>query len=292
MLNERGGFESDLTVVRLDSDEFYLISGTAQTLRDKDWITRHISAGEHAELIDLTDEFSVIGVMGPNARDLLTRLTDADFSNTAFSFATARTIRLGSATVRALRITYVGELGWELHVPTSQACALYDALMEAGRDLRVANAGHYAVNSLRLEKGCRAWGVDLSPDDTPLEAGLEFALAWNKSIPFLGRDALLKQKESGLKRRLVLFTLQDPEAILWGSEPILRDGVAVGYTTSGAYGHGLGSAVALGYVGHDGGINAEFINNGRYEINIAGKRYPARAHFRTPYDPHRKRILS
>jgi glycine cleavage system aminomethyltransferase T/glycine/D-amino acid oxidase-like deaminating enzyme len=292
MLNERGGFESDLTVVRLAEKEYYLVSGTAQTVRDQDWITRHIRADERAEMVDMTGQFSVLGVMGPQSRNLLLRLTDADLSNTAFPFATGRTIRLGPATVRALRLTYVGELGWELHVPMSQACALYDALMEAGRELGVVNAGHYAINSLRLEKGYRAWGVDLSPDDTPLEAGLEFALAWNKSIPFLGRDALLKQKEIGLKRRLALFTLQNPEPMLWGSEPILRDGVPIGYTTSGAFAHTLGNAVALGYVSHDGGFDAQFINNGRFEINIAGERYPARAHLRTPYDPQRKRILS
>jgi 4-methylaminobutanoate oxidase (formaldehyde-forming) len=292
MLNERGGFESDLTVVRLADDEYYLVSGTAQTARDEDWITRHIRAEEHAELVDVADKFSVLGVMGPSSRELLRRLTDADLSNTAFPFATARTISLGSATVRALRLTYVGELGWELHVPTDQACAVYDALMDAGLDLGVTNAGHYAINSLRLEKGYRAWGVDLSPDDTPLEAGLEFALAWDKTVAFLGRDALLRQKEAGLKRRLVLFTLNEPEPMLWGSEPILRSGVPVGYTTSGAYGHTIGSAIAFGHVSRDDGVDAEFIDHGSFEINIAGERYSATPHFRAPYDPRRTRILS
>jgi 4-methylaminobutanoate oxidase (formaldehyde-forming) len=292
MLNERGGFESDLTVVRLAKDEYYLVSGTAQTVRDQDWITRHIRTDEQAELVDVTEQFSVLGVMGPSSRELLTRLTDADLSNAAFPFAAARTIRLGTATIRALRVTYVGELGWELNVPMDQACAVYDALMESGRDFGVANAGHYAINSLRLEKGYRAWGVDLSPDDTPLEAGLEFALAWNKKVPFLGRDALVRQKEAGLKRRLVLFTLNEPEPMLWGSEPILRDGVPVGYTTSGAYGHTVGSSIAFGYVSHDRGVDAEFISSGQFEINIAGERHPARAHLRAPYDPRRTQILS
>ena len=177
-------------------------------------------------------------------------------------------------------------------MPTSQAGLLYDALMEVGHGGGLTNAGHYAINSLRLEKSYRAWGADISPDDTPLEAGLEFALAWNKPVPFIGREALRKQKESGLKRQLVSFVLQDPEPILWGGEPLYRDGSVVGYTTSGAYGHSVGGAIALGYVKHEGGVNAEFIMSGRYEINIAGKRYPATAHLRAPYDPERKRILS
>src|SRR5262249_51431995 len=150
--------------------------------------------------------------------------------------------------VRAVRLTYVGELGWELQVPLDQALMVYDTLMETGKDLGTTDAGHYAINSLRLEKGYRAWGAELSPDDTPLEAGLGFAIDWSK--PFLGRDALLKQRETGLKRRLVVFVLDDPEPVLWGSEPILRDGRPVGYTTSGAYGHTVGGSVAMGYVSH------------------------------------------
>jgi sarcosine dehydrogenase len=292
MLNERGGFESDLTVVRVCEHEYYLISGAAQSVRDADWINRHILPDEHASLTDVTEAFAALSVMGPNARALLRRVTDADLATEAFPFGTARTIDLGQATVRALRITYVGELGWELHVPMSQAGLAYDALLAAGRDLGVTNAGHYAINSLRLEKGYRAWGTDLSPEDTPLEAGLEFALAWNKPVPFIGREALAKQRKSGLTRRLVLFVLEDPEPMLWGGEPIYRNGVAVGYTTSAAYGHTLGGAVALGYVRNEGGVDAAFIQSGRYEINIAGQRYAAAAHLRVPYDPGRKRILA
>jgi 4-methylaminobutanoate oxidase (formaldehyde-forming) len=243
-------------------------------------------------LVDVTEAFGVLGVMGPNSRALLSRLTKADLTHEAFPFGTARTIDLGRATVSALRITYVGELGWELHVPASQMVMLYDALIEAGHDMQLTDAGHYAINSLRLEKGYRAWGADISPDDTPLEAGLEFALAWHKPIPFLGRGALLKQKASGLTRRLVAFVLQDPEPMLWGGEPILRDGAAVGYTTSGAYGHTVGGAIAMGYVKNEAGVSADFIESGRYQIDIAGERYPATAHLRAPYDAGRKRILS
>jgi 4-methylaminobutanoate oxidase (formaldehyde-forming) len=292
LLNEQGRFESDLTVIRLDTHEYYLVSGTAQTVRDQDWINRQIRPQEHAALIDVTEAFSVLGLMGPNSRALLSRLTDADLSNEAFPFGTARTIDISSATVRAVRLTYVGELGWELHVPTSQAGLLYDTLMEAGHDHGLTNAGHYAINSLRLEKGYRAWGADISPDDTPLEAGLAFALAWNKPIPFLGREALRKQKECGLQRQLVLFVLQDPEPVLWGGEPLYRDGRLVGYTTSGAYGHSVGGAIALGYVKHAEGVTTEFIQSGHYEINLAGQRYPATAYLRAAVDPERKRILA
>jgi 4-methylaminobutanoate oxidase (formaldehyde-forming) len=291
MLNERGGFESDLTVIRLAEEEFYLVSGAAQAVRDRDWIVCHIDPGERAGLADVTEAFAVLGVMGPNARTLLGRLTDADLSNEAFPFGTAQTIGVSRVTVRAVRLTYVGELGWELHVPASQAGLLYDALMDAGRDLDLADAGHYAINSLRLEKGYRAWGADLSPDDTPLEAGLGFAVAWDKPGGFLGREALLRQRSSGLRRKLVLFVLQDPGPVLWGSEPIYRDNRVVGYTTSGSYGHTLGGAVALGYVANEGGVDAAFVRSGGYEINVSGERFPAAAHLRTPYDPERKRIL-
>jgi 4-methylaminobutanoate oxidase (formaldehyde-forming) len=292
LLNERGGFESDLTAIRLAADEYYLVSGTAQAVRDADWIGRNIGGDEHAEVVDVTESFAVLGVMGPNVRTLLGRLTDADLSNNAFPFGTAQTIGLGRATVRAVRITYVGELGWELHVPTAQAALLYDALTDAGRDLGLTDAGHYAINSLRLEKGYRAWGAELTPDDTPLEAGLEFAVAWDKPVPFLGREALRRQKAEGVKRRLVLFVLKHSEPVLWGGEPIYRDGRAVGYTTSGSYGHTLGGAVALGYVADAGPVDAAFIRSGRYEINVSGKLIPAAAHLRPAYDPARQRILS
>jgi 4-methylaminobutanoate oxidase (formaldehyde-forming) len=290
MLNARGGFESDLTVIRLATDQYYLITGTSQTTRDFDWITRNIDPSQHAELVDVTNAYSVIGVMGPNSRRLLSRVTDSDLSNAAFPFLAAKSIEVGEAMVRAVRITYVGELGWELHVPVEQAPLVYEAIMSAGKEPGVMNAGHYAINSLRLEKGYRAWGAELSPDDSPLEAGLGFVLDWNK--PFLGREALVKQKESRLKRQLVVFVLEDPGPMLWGSEPIYCDGRPVGYTTSGSYGHSVGGAIAMGYVNNAEGVSAEFIKSGRFEINVSGNRFPARAYLRAPYDPQRKRILA
>ena len=292
MFNQRGGFESDLTIIRLSAQEFYIVTGTAQAVHDFDWIKRHIDRKEHAELVDVTDAYGVLGLMGPNSRSLLQQVTDADLKNGSFPFGTARRINIGQAMVLAARITYVGELGWELHVPMGQMGLVYMTLMEAGRDFELVNAGHYAINSLRLEKGYRAWGADISPDDSPLEADLGFAVAWNKAAPFIGRETLLKQKQTDLKRRLVSFVLGDPEPVLWGSEPIYRNGEAVGYTTSGAYGHTLGAAIGMGYVKHADGVSAEFIESGRYEIGINGKRYAATAHLRAPYDPQRKRILA
>jgi 4-methylaminobutanoate oxidase (formaldehyde-forming) len=291
MFNHRGTFESDLTVIRLDREEFYLISGTSQTIRDLDWIRRSLQDDERDCITDVTEAYGVIGVMGPKSRALLSRVTDADLSNEAFPFGTAQTISIGMATLRAIRITYVGELGWELHIPASQVAFVYELLMKAGRDLEVVNAGHYAINSLRLEKAYRAWGVDISPDDTALEASLGFAIGWKKSAQFNGKDALQQQKQGRLTRQLVTFVLHDPGPVLWGSEPIYRNGQPVGYTTSGSYGHTLGAAVGMGYVKYQEGITPEFINEGRYEINISGKRFSATPHVKAPFDPERKKIL-
>jgi 4-methylaminobutanoate oxidase (formaldehyde-forming) len=291
MFNERGMFESDLTVIRLGPGEFYLISGTSQAVRDCDWIRRNQRPDERAELVDVTEANSVIGVMGPNSRTLLSRLTETDLSNAAFPFGTSRIMSVGRATVRAVRLTYVGELGWELHVPTSQAASVYDAVVKSGLDLGVANAGHYAINSLRLEKGYRAWGVDISPDDSALEAGLSFAIAWNKAAPFLGKEALLGQKQAGVKRLLVTLVLADSEPVLWGSEPIYRNGQVAGYTTSGSYGHTLGASVAIGYIKDEKGITPDAIRASSFAIDLAGRRIPATAHLRSPYDPERRKIL-
>jgi 4-methylaminobutanoate oxidase (formaldehyde-forming) len=289
LFNERGTFESDLTVVRLAEDEYYLVTSTSQGIHDADWIRRHILTDEHAELVDVTSSYSVLGVMGPNARSLLAPITEADLSNESFPFGTAQTIGIGHATVRALRVTYVGELGWELHVSAEQAVALCDALTAGNETFGLTNAGHYAINSLRLEKGYRAWGVDLSADDTPLEAGLSFAVKFDKP-DFLGREALLNQKERGVHKRLASFVVEDPEPVLWGAERIFRDGACIGYTTSASYGHTVGGAVALGYVRHQEPITPDFIRAGKYTIDIAGRKYPARASLEPPYDPKGIRI--
>lgn len=292
MFNARGTFESDLTVLRVGPEAYYIVTGAAQAVRDCDWINRNLRPGECALLTDVTNEWSVLGVMGPKSRALLSRLTDADISNAGFPFGAGRTIPVAGVAVRALRITYVGELGWELHVPATHAGSVYDALHAAGGDLGLVDAGHYTINSLRLEKGYRAWGSDLTPDFTPLEAGLAFAVGWKKSVPFNGREALEKQRGTRLPRMLVGFTLNDPGPVLWGNEPILRDGVPVGYTTSGSYGHTLGAAIGMGYVTEAGGVDAAWVKAGTFEINVSGDRVPATAHLRPPYDPDRTRISS
>jgi 4-methylaminobutanoate oxidase (formaldehyde-forming) len=290
LFNNQGGFESDLTLCRIGRDEFYLITSTGQAVRDFDWISRHILPEEQVALVDVTSSFGVLGVMGPKSRELLTRLTDSDLSNHGFPFGAAQSMSIGGGTAYALRLTYVGELGWELHVPMEQLLLVYDRLVDAGGDLGLCDAGHYAINSLRLEKGYRAWGAELSPEDTPLEAGLGFAIDWNKS--FLGREALLEQRARRLTRRLCIFVLSDPEPVLWGAELIYRNGKPVGYTTSGSYAHTLGGAIAMGYVNHSEGVDAAFIQAGHYEINVNGTRHPATVHLRAPYDAERKRILA
>jgi 4-methylaminobutanoate oxidase (formaldehyde-forming) len=300
MLNDRGGFESDLTVVRLEAEKFLLITGSTQPVRDAHWLATHRQDGEVTSLAKLTDTHAVIGVMGPRSRELLARVATecgeigrpADLSNEAFPFGSARSLHVCGHWVLAVRLTYVGELGWELYIIRPSAPAVYDTLWKAGADLGVTNAGHYAVNSLRLEKGYRAFGAELSTDESPIEAGLGFTVAWDKPGGFLGRDALLRQRAVGVKKRLGLFTLDDASPVLWGSEPILRDGVMVGYTTSGSYGHTVGRAIGMGYVRHREPITNEFLAAGRYEILVNGVRQPATLHLKAPVDPERRKILA
>ena len=292
MLNERGGFESDLTVTRLGADAYLIVTGSAQTTRDAHWIRRHIPDGARAALTDVTGAYAVLGVMGPRSRDLLSRLTRADLSNAAFPFAASREIWLGRALVRASRITYVGELGWELYVPVEFAAGVYDALHAAGGDLGLADAGYYAIESLRVEKAYRAWGRELRTDDTPLEAGLGFAVRFDKAAPFIGREALLAQRDKPLGKRLCSFVLDDPEALPLGDEPVWCDGSIVGSTSSAAFGHTLGRAVAMGYVSRPGGVDAAYLSQARFEIEIAGDRFAARGSLKAPYDPEGLRVKS
>jgi glycine cleavage system T protein len=288
MLNARGGIECDLTVTRLANDAYLVVTIAAAATHDADWIRRGI-AGARVTLTDVTSASTVLGVMGPRSRDLLSRLTRADLSNAAFPFGTARVIELGYTTVRATRITYVGELGWELYVPTEFALSVYEDVLAAGEDLGLRHAGYHALDSLRLEKGYRSWGHDIGADDTPLEAGLSFAVAFKKD-GFVGREALLRQRDGPLPRRLVMFTLEDAEPLLLGDEPIWRDGVLVGRITSGAYGHTLGRSVGMGYVSHPDGVDATFVQSARWELEIATKRVLATAHLEPPYDPKSARV--
>ena len=289
MLNERGGVEADVTVTRIAPDCFYIVDAAATQTKTFSYIQSHIAADEYAFLTDVTSAYAVLGVMGPNARRLLSSLTDADLSNQAFPFASAQEIDFADASLRAIRITYVGELGWELHIPTEFALSVYDALTQAGHALSLQHCGYHALNSLRIEKGYRHWGHDVTGEETPLEAGLGFAVRLNKDH-FLGREVLLEQKHTGVKKRLVQFALEDPEALLYHNEPIWRDNEIVGFITSGMFGHTLGAAIGLGYVNHADGVTPAYIQSGRYEIEVAGKRIPARASLRPFYDPENERI--
>ena len=289
MLNERGGTEADVTVTRVAPDCFYIVDAAATQTKTFSYIQSHIAADEYAFLTDVTSAYAVLGVMGPNARRLLSSLTDADLSNQAFPFASAQEIDFADASLRAIRITYVGELGWELHIPTEFTLSVYDALNQAGQALSLQHCGYHALNSLRMEKGYRHWGHDVTDEETPLEAGLGFAVRLDKDH-FLGREVLLEQKHKGVKKRLVQFVLEDPEVLLYHNEPIWRDNEIVGFITSGMFGHTLGAAIGLGYVNHADGVTPEYIQSGRYEIEVAGERIPARASLRPLYDPENERI--
>ncbi|MEO6821275.1 MAG: glycine cleavage T C-terminal barrel domain-containing protein, partial [Candidatus Nanopelagicales bacterium] len=287
-LNDRGGIEADVTVTRLRHDQFLVLTAASSTVRDADWLRRRTASEEVAIVTDVTSGLAMLSVMGPRSRDLLSELTDADLSDAAFPFGTSREVDFALAEVRATRITYVGELGWELLVPTEMAVHVYEAIVEAGRGHGLVHAGYHALNSLRMEKSYRSWGHDIGPDDTPLEAGLSFAVAWDKPA-FIGRDALVAQRESGVRRRLVQLLVPDPEAFLYHDEPVLRDGVIVGKVASAMYGPTLGGTVALAYVGGDHSIDTAWINDGRYEVDVAGTRFPATASLRAMYDPTSER---
>ena len=247
-VNETGGFEADLTVTRLSPDKFLVVVGENSHGHTETWMRRHIGANEHVVITDITPGITQINVHGPKARQLLQKLSSADLGHDAFPFMTARDIDIGYFNVLALRVTYVGELGWELHVPTLHAVQVYDLVMDAGRDLGVRNAGMQTLSSLRLEKAYRDFGVDVDNTDNPIEAGLGFAVKLDKPGGFIGRDALAAIKAQGVPRnRMLQFLLVDPEPLLHGKETIYLEDVAVGHLQVGAYGHTLGGAVGIGF---------------------------------------------
>ena len=292
MLNSRGGYESDLTVMRLKPQEFLLVTGSAQATRDADWISKNFSADAHAVLTNVTSAWSVLAVMGPKSRDVLAKVTTADLSNNAFPFASFQSIDLGYATVIANRMTYVGELGWELLVPVDFAVGVYETLMNAGAEQGIRDAGYYALGGLRIEKGFRAWSRELTPDITPMQAGLGFAVDFDKPGGFIGKDALLgaKQDPDHLNRRIIQCVVNDPDFQLWGGEAVLCDGVEIGEVRSAAYGHTLGGAVALCDVHASSRISAAYLEAHTFTIDLAGVHVPAKAYLRTPYDPGAARV--
>jgi sarcosine dehydrogenase len=290
MLNERGGIECDLTVARLAEDRYYLVTGTGFATHDRDWITRHVPAGLEARLSDVTSAYAVLALMGPKSRQVLERLTRAAVGNQAFPFGQARALQVAGAPVLALRVSYVGELGWELHVPVDFAVTLYQALMRAGADFGIANGGYRAIESLRLEKGYRAWGADIGPDYTPFEAGLGWAVKLRAGTPFLGRDALVRQQGEPLRKWLCAFTVAADAAVLLGRETIYRDGERVGWLASAGFGHTLNSNIGYGYVRREAGVTREFLQSGRYELEVATARVACDLHLGPLYDPHLARI--
>jgi glycine cleavage system T protein len=290
LLNERGGIECDLTVSRLAEDHFYIVTGTGFRTRDFHWMSRHLPAGADVELRDVTDDWAVLALMGPRSRRVLERVTDVDVSDEALPFGSVAILTIAGATVRALRVTYVGELGWELHVGRDDAVTVYDTLMAAGREHDIANAGYRAIESLRLEKGYRAWGSDIGPDRTPLEAGLAWAVKLDSEIPFLGRAAVASQAADGLTAKLAGFTVADTDIVLLGRETIYRDGERVGWLTSGGWGYTVATNIGYGYVQDPGGVDAAFLKSGTYELEVASRRVPAELHLAPLHDPGMVRV--
>ena len=290
-LNEAGGIEADLTVTRLADRLFWVVTSVGSHVHDLAWLQNHIADDEHCTVTDLTPGLPMLGLMGPGSRALLAEASGADLSNEAFAFGTCREIEIGYAVVRAQRLTYVGELGWELYIPADVALHVFDRLLAVGARHGLKLAGFHALNACRTEKGYRHWGHDIGIDDTPMEAGLSFTCAWDKPGGFVGRDAVLARKAEGTpSRRLLQFMLDDPEALLVHEEPIFADGEPVGVTTSGMYGHRIGASLGMGYVRRPHAITADWIAATRFEIGVGDRRIGARAQLGPWYDPKNERI--
>jgi len=288
VLNASGGFETDVTVTRFSEDSFFIVTAAATLIRDWDYFKSNIPADANVTVTDVTQAYAMLAVMGPQSRELLQTLTNADLSNEAFPYGTAREIDLAYARPWAMRMSYVGELGWELYIPSMFTLPVFDAIVEKGKPLGMRLVGMQAVNSLRLETGYRHWESDITPDETPYEAGLGFGVKLDKG-DFIGRDALLKQKQEGIKRKLVMFTVDDPGIMLYGSEPMYRDGVWMDNLRSGAFGFKVGTAVGMGYVKNEEPVTEDWILSGKYELEVQGKMIAAKVHIRSPYDPMNER---
>ena len=289
-LNETGGIEADVTVMRTDEQDFLVLTATGTLGRDLDRVRSRI--GDRAVVVlDVSGMYAMLPVMGPRSRELLQRLTDADLSNDAFGFRESRMIDFGHTFVRATRLTFVGELGWELLVPAEAAVHVYDTVVAAGSDHGLVHAGYHALDSLRMEKGYRSWGHDIGWLDSPNEAGVGFTVAWDKPGGFIGRDAALERR-TGLKRRLVQVAFDDSEILIYHDEPIYRDGALVGRIASASYGHTLGHAVGLAWLSSPDPIDADWLAAGTYEADVACERTPVTLSLRPLYDPRSERVKS
>lgn len=289
MLNDHGGIECDLTCARTGLDEYYIVTGTGFATHDFDWIRRNIPAGMNAQLVDVTSSNAVLSLFGPQARSILQQVTRDNVSDAGFPFAQARRIGIAGCPVLAMRITYVGELGWELHLPVEYAQTVFDALVEAGAPLGLRNAGYRAIETLRLEKGYRAWGSDIGPDHTPEEAGLGWAVKLRSNIDFKGRSAIQTQRDNGVRKMLATFTT-DADVILSGRETIYRNGQRCGWLSSAGFGHTLGKHVGMGYVRHEAGVTQDYVLSGDYELEVATIRVAANVTLQPLYDPSMERI--
>ena len=290
LLNTRGGIECDLTIAKLGEDHFYIVTGTGFRTHDFHWIADHIPADMKVKLIDVTESFGTLSLMGPMSREILRKTTYGDVSAQAFKFGDAKIISLKGHPVRALRVTYVGELGFELHAPIHALGDVYDALMRAGEPMGLKLAGYRAIESLRLEKGYRAWGSDITPNDTPLEAGLGWATKLNSNVDFIGRAALEAKREEPLAKMLVGFTTEREDVVLVGRETILRDGKFAGYLTSGGYGYTVAKPIGYGYVRNPEGVSDQYVMAGNYELVVAQERLKATPHLKSIYDPTHARV--
>jgi len=291
-LNEAGGIVADVTVTRLAEEKFLVVASDIIHRRIEPLIRRQTRPGEVATVTDVTSATTLLTVQGPASRELISRLTDADLSNDSFPYLSARHLDVGYAPVLAMRVTYVGELGWELHVPAEYAAGVYDDLMAAGSDLGIANVGLSAMSGLRLEKGYRDMGVDIDNTDNPIEAGLGFAVAWDKPGGFIGRDALLAARAEGPPRhRVVGLIVEDPDADLFGNEPVFSSGQWVGYVRAAAYGYTAGGPVGLAQVQSEDGVTAQWLKAGGFTVRADERDWPARLQIAPFYDPQRLRIL-
>ncbi len=292
LLNTRGGIECDLTVARLADDHFYVVTGTGFRTHDFAWIGEHMPKGANAMLTDITEEFGTLSLMGPKARDVLSQVTDSKVTNEAFPFGHVQVIDIMGLPVRALRVTYVGELGWELHVPIQGIGRIFDALMEKGEDQLIRPVGYRALESLRLEKGYRAWGSDITPNDSPFEAGLGWAVKMRSGRDFIGRTACLEILSKPLVKQLVGFVTDDPSVVLVGRETVLRNGEFVGYLTSGGYGYTIGKPIGYGYVRNPAGVTNDWLVSGSYELVVANETTRANLALEPLVDPKLMRIKS
>ena len=286
MLNRRGGIECDFTVTRLEPERFFIVTGTAFGNHDLGWMRKHQPDDGSVVIDDVTGEQACLGIWGPRARDILQPLTDADLSNDAFPYLTARRITVGPVTCLALRVTYVGELGWELYCATEHGLTLWDALWTAGTPLGMVAGGYRAIDTMRLEKGYRVWSTDITPEDDPYQAGLGFAVRLNKGADFIGKEALIKAKANGITRRLRPLLLEDADAIALGGEPVRVNDKIAGRVTSGGYGYSIDRSIAYAY------LPPACTPGNAVEVQVFGRWVPATVATEPLYDPAGERIRS